>query len=260
LSLSVSVRALVRRLPMGAIPPVVALVVVETLARWGALDSRFVPTPSTVAAGAIELLSSGELWPALAATLVRTLSGFVLATLVGVPCGLVLGRYPGVRPYVMPTVELLRAIPGVALLPLALLWFGSGTGSLVPVVAFAALFPILVDAMHGAEEVPRILVQSGRVLGLTRTGLLFRVVLPASVPQILTGLRLGVVYALTSAIGAEIITGENGLGFLILDYQRTLQSPKMFATMILVALTGFAASAALTRLERKNQGQAPISK
>ncbi len=196
-------------------------------------------------------MGSGELWPELAATLLRVLAGFALAAIAGILLGLTLGHYPGTRPYLMPTFEVLRAIPGVALLPLAVLWFGSGTGSLVPVIAFAAFFPILLDSMHGAEEVPRILIQTGRVLELSRARLFTRVLLPASIAPIATGLRLGVVYALTSAIGAEIITGENGLGFLILDYQRTLQSSKMFATMILVALTGFTASAALGQMERR---------
>jgi NitT/TauT family transport system permease protein len=234
----------------GAWAPLAALLLVEALARSGAIDARFVPTPSSVIAGAIALGRSGELWPQLAATLVRVLFGFALAALAGVSLGLLLGHHAGARPYLMPTIEVLRAIPGVALLPLALLWFGGGTFSLVPIIAFAASFPILLDAMHGAEEVPRILIQTGRVLELAPARLFFQVLLPASVPQVATGLRLGVVYALTSGVGAEIITGENGLGFLILDYQRTLQSPKMFATMILVALTGFALSTALSRLER----------
>lgn len=113
----------------------------------------------SVLAGTVELLRSGELWPELAATLVRVVAGFTLAALAGISLGLLLGHIPAARPYLLPTFEVLRAIPGVALLPLALLWFGSGTGSLVPVIAFAAFFPILVDAMHGAEEVPRILIQ-----------------------------------------------------------------------------------------------------
>ena len=151
----------------------------------------------------------------------------------------------------MPTVEVLRAIPGVALLPLTVLWFGLGSASQIPVVAFAAVFPILLNTLRGAEEVPRILLRAASVMELGNRSLFREVLLPASVPYAFTGLRLGVVYALTSCVGAEIIAGTNGLGFLILDYQRTLMADKMFATMVIVAGLGLVLSSALRMAESR---------
>ncbi len=224
--------------------PVALLILLEI-----SVDARFIPTPSVVATGAYELIRSGELWRHLALTLSRTLAGFAIASLVGIAAGLSLGYYRAARLYCMPTIEVFRAIPGVALLPLAVLWFGLGSSSQIPVIAFAATFPVLLNAMRGAEELPSILVRAGQVMELDSMSLFRHVLVPASVPFIFTGLRLSIVYALTSGVGAEIIAGTDGLGFLILDYQRTLVPEKMFATMILVAILGLGLSTVLRAAE-----------
>lgn len=226
--------------------PAVVLVLLELF-----VDARFIPTPSVVATGAYELVQSGELWRNLALTLSRTLAGFIIAAVIGIAFGLFLGYSRAARPYFMPTIEVLRAIPGVALLPLAVLWFGLGTSSQIPVIAFAATFPVLLNAMRGAEEVPAILIRAGQVMELDSSRLFRQVLVPASVPYIFTGLRLSIVYALTSGVGAEIIGGTDGLGFLILDYQRTLMPEKMFATMILVAGLGLVLSLGLRQAEAR---------
>jgi ABC-type nitrate/sulfonate/bicarbonate transport system permease component len=228
------------------IVPAVLLIAVEVF-----VDARFVPTPSVVATGAYELVRSGELWRHLGLTLSRTIAGFGLAAVVGIATGLFLGYQRTARVWFMPSIEVLRAIPGVALLPLAVLWFGLGSSSQIPVIAFAATFPILLNAMRGAQELPPILVRAGRVMELNTSRLFRQVLVPASLPYIFTGLRLSIVYALTSGVGAEIIGGTDGLGFLILDYQRTLSPDKMFATMILVALVGLLLSLALRRAEAR---------
>ena len=226
--------------------PIVLFLLLEVF-----VDARFVPTPSVVATGAYELIRSGELWPHFALTLGRTLVGFMIAAALGGAFGLFLGHSRAARPYFMPTIEVMRAIPGVALLPLAVLWFGLGTSSHIPVIAFAAVFPVLLNAMRGSEEIPAILLQAGQVMELDSSRLFRSVLVPASLPYIFTGLRLSVVYALTSGVGAEIIAGTDGLGFLILDYQRTLMPEKMFATMILVAVLGLGLSLALRRAEHR---------
>lgn len=228
------------------IVPVALLIVLELF-----VDARFIPTPSAVATGAYELVRGGELWSHLALTLGRTLAGFTVAAALGISTGLLLGYARAARPYFMPTIEVLRAIPGVALLPLTVLWFGLGSSSLIPVIAFAAVFPVLLNAMRGAEEVPAILIRAGRVMELDPSRMFRQVLVPASVPYIFTGLRLSIVYALTSGVGAEIIASTDGLGFLILDYQRTLMADEMFATMILVAGLGLVLSVVLKRAEER---------
>ena len=224
--------------------PIVLLVLLEVF-----VDARFIPTPSVVATGAYELVRGGELWGNLVLTLSRTIAGFTIAAALGVALGLFLGYARTARPYFMPTIEVLRAIPGVALLPLAVLWFGLGTSSHVPVIAFAAVFPVILNAMRGAEEVPQILIRASQVMELDPPRMFRQVLVPASLPYIFNGLRLSIVYALTSGVGAEIIAGTDGLGFLILDYQRTLMANKMFATMILVAVLGLALSLTLRKAE-----------
>lgn len=224
--------------------PAVLLILLEVF-----VDSRFVPTPLAVARGAYELIRRGELWSHLGLTLGRTLAGFALGAAVGIASGLALGYYRWARAYFMPSIEVFRAIPGVALLPLTVLWFGLGSSSHIPVIAFAATFPVLLNAMRGAEELPPILVRAGQVMELDSARLFRQVLLPASLPYIFTGLRLSVVYALTSGVGAEIIAGTDGLGFLILDYQRTLMPEKMFAAMILVASLGLLLSTTLRTTE-----------
>lgn len=218
--------------------PLLFLGTVQLLAQVGWVDARYLPTPRVVALGLVELSSSGELWGHLGITLGRVVRGFALASVLGIGFGLWLGQARTAREFLLPSLEVMRSVPGVALLPLTVLWFGLGSGSQIPVIAFAGFFPLMVNAMHGAEEIPSTLIAAARVMELRGVRLFAKVLLPAAVPQIVTGLKLSVVYALTSAVGAEIIAGTDGLGFLILNYQRTLATSKMFATMIVVAVLG----------------------
>lgn len=231
--------------------PAALLGLLELAAATGLLDARFVPTPRVVAVGLIEIFATGEVWPHAARTLRRILEGYAIAATAGITLGLALGAMRSLRSYVLPVVELLRPIPGVTLLPLTILWFGMGDRSQVPVIAFAAFFATFVNTMHGVKEIPPILVRAARVMELRGVRLFWKVMLPASAPHIFTGLRLSVVYALTSCIGTEIIAGTDGLGFLILDYERSFVTPKMFGVMILVAVLGFALNSAVLAVQRR---------
>ena len=223
--------------------PLALVLGLELLATAGILDARFVPTPRVVAGGFLGLVGSGEVWPHLRDTFLRIVQGYAIAAVLGIGLGLCLGVVRRARAYVMPVLEVLRPIPGVTLLPLTILWFGMGNRSQIPVIAFAAFFPTFVNTVHGVEEVPPSLVQAARVMELRGAALFRKVMLPCSIPQIFTGLRLSVIYALTSCVGTEIIAGTDGLGFLILDYERTFVTDKMFAVMILIAGLGFCLNA-----------------
>ncbi len=250
---AVSVSVFLERIRVAAaqcVLPLALLVILELLAVARIIDPRFVPTPRVVAGGFVELARSGEVWPHLRDTLLRIVQGYAIAGMLGVGIGLCLGYVRSARAYIMPVLEVLRPIPGVTLLPLTILWFGMGNKSQIPVIVFAAFFPTFVNTMHGVEEVPSILVRAARVMELRGATLFWKVMLPSSIPQVFTGLRLSVIYALTSCVGTEIIAGTDGLGFLILDYERTFVTEKMFAVMILIAVLGFCLNAGVMTAQR----------
>lgn len=218
--------------------PVGLLAALELSARASLVDPRYIPTPAVILAGLGELGRSGVLWEHVATTVTRVLTGAAIAILLGVSAGLFLGYHRRLRQFIGPTLDALRSIPSITLLPLTILWFGLGSPSQVPIIAFAALFPILINSVHGADSVPPTLILAARAMEIRGLQLFSKVILPASAPHLFTGVRLGVVTGLTSAVGAEIIAGTDGLGFLLLDFQRSFATDSMFATMIVVAALG----------------------
>jgi ABC-type nitrate/sulfonate/bicarbonate transport system permease component len=231
--------------------PLVLLTAWEAVGRAGLVDVRFVPPPSRIVAAFPALIETDELWGSIAATLVRMGVGFLFAAALGISLGLLVGTSPRLRRLLGPLIELLRPIPGVSLIPVAVLWFGLGNPAKISVVMWATFFPVLLNTILGCQETPPILVRAARVMEINGARFFWKVMLPAALPSIFTGLRLSVGYALISATATEMIEGPNGLGFLIVEAQRTFRTPEMFAGIITVALLGFLATAALQLVEHR---------
>jgi ABC-type nitrate/sulfonate/bicarbonate transport system permease component len=184
-------------------------------------------------------------------SLVRLSIGYVIAVAVGVAGGVALGMSPVLRRVLAPVVEFLRAIPAPALLPFALLVLGVGNNSKIFVIAFVCLWPILLNAIDGVSSVDPTLVDTGRVYRIPARDRLRSVVLPAAAPQIFAGMRTSLSLALILMVISEMVASSNGIGYFVLQSQRSFAIPEMWSGIILLGLLGYVFNAVFLLLERR---------
>lgn len=202
------------------------------------------PAPLKVVRAAVELVTHGGLLNATVQSLGRVLAGFAVALLLGVVIGMLMGYSRAVRENLDPIVESFRPIAPMALLPVAILWLGTGTPTAVAIVSYAAFFPVLVNTMHGVSRVDRKLVAAALTMGIPRASILARVVLPGAAPSILLGARLAMGVAWTAIIAAELAVGaksggggSGGIGqMMFVFYAYSIDLNAIVVCMIMVGL------------------------
>lgn len=209
------------------------------------------PTPLAVERGAMELVEGGVLWRYIGDSLRRVATGYVFAAAAGIPAGLVLGWYPALAQVVNPTIQILRPISPIAWIPVSIILFGVGDRASVFLIFIASFFPIVVSTMAGVRSVPAMYRQAGHNFGLSPVQLLAKVILPASLPQILVGLRIALGIAWLVVVAAEMIASDSGLGYLIMDARNSGQRYDLVvAAMIVIGLIGLALDVGFRRAER----------
>jgi ABC-type nitrate/sulfonate/bicarbonate transport system permease component len=184
-------------------------------------------------------------------SLTRMGAGFAIAVAAGVAFGLLLGRERRVRRAAAPIVEFLRAIPPPALLPFAILVMGVGASMKIFVIAFVCVWPILLNTIDGAAGIDPTLEDSTRVYGIERRDNLLRVVLPAAGPQIFAGIRTAVSLALILMVISEMVASTNGIGYFVLQSQRTFAIPEMWSGILLLGILGYTLNGAFVLIERR---------
>ena len=184
-------------------------------------------------------------------SLVRLFIGYFIAVAVGVGGGIALGLSPVLRRISEPIVEFLRAVPAPALLPFALLVLGVGNDSKIFVIAFVCVWPILLNAVDGVAGVDPTLVDTGRVFRIPASDRLRHVVLPAAAPQIFAGMRTSLSLALILMVISEMVASSNGIGYFVLQSQRSFAIPEMWSGIILLGLLGYAFNAVFLLVERR---------
>lgn len=203
-------------------------------------DPSVLPPPLAVVATFGHLLGNGELGIDAAYSLGRVISAWLLSAVIAVPLGLLMGSSQSVERIINPFVELVRPISPLAWIPLAILWFGIGESGKVFVVAIGAFFPILLNTIAGAKGIDRTLLHAGQVFGCdTRLALFRRVVVPASMPDIVVGLRVGFGTGWAAIIAAELVAAQNGLGYLIANGMDILRADEVLVGMIAIGILGF---------------------
>jgi ABC-type nitrate/sulfonate/bicarbonate transport system permease component len=207
------------------------------------------PAPHTVLLAGIEMVRSGELQRDILASLSRVVQGFVVAALVGVAVGTAVGRSRRLEYLVEPTIELLRPIPPLAFLPMMVLWFGIGETSKVAFIAYAAFFPIFTTTVEGIKYVDPLLIRAAASLGASERDLFRYVVLPAALPNIITGLRIGFGLSFFVIVAAEFIAADSGLGFLINDARTFFLVANMLLGAAVIGAIGFTFNVLLRWLE-----------
>src|ERR1700684_1827266 len=220
-------------------PFVVVGAIWEVVAHAGLFPPRFFPPLEAIAAVFARLTISGVLPHHALDTLARLPSGFVLAALVGVTIGVVMGRSRRAEDILLPLVSIGAPIPGLAYAPLFLLWFGPGNVPAVLLVAFVAAFPIVFNAWTGVKAVKDIWLRAAQAMGADNRRLFRHVVVPGALPYILTGLRLGLAQAWRILVGIEMLAAVSwGLGWLIFGAQEFLNTDVMLAGIVVIALIG----------------------
>ncbi|MET3177479.1 UNVERIFIED_ORG: NitT/TauT family transport system permease protein [Variovorax guangxiensis] len=230
---------------------VIFLALWEALPRLGIVSDAYLSPPSAVIASIAQLVDTGQLWKHLAASLQRSLWGLVLASFSGVVLGLLIGSSKRLAAIVDPVLQLFRQTSAFALFPVFILFLGIGELSKVAIIFWASFWPVLLSTVGGVKQVDRLLVNSALSMGASRRFIFVKVVLPASLPSIFTGVRLAGAYSITALVAAEMIGAHSGLGFLTLNSQETFQIPTMYAGILLLAVVGLVLNYLLALLERR---------
>jgi len=211
----------------------------------------FLPAPWVVIGALLELARKGQLWMHVGATLERVAIGFGVGAVLAVALGLLAGQVRAVRNIIEPVVELLRPIPPLAVLPLFIVWVGIGEPSKVGFITYATFFPMFVTTVHGVTQIDGRLLRAAQSLGARPHHLFFRVILPAALPDVLTGLRLGVALSFFVIVISEFVGAESGLGYLINDGRNFFLVPQMLGAAVLLGLLGYGGNALVRVLERR---------
>jgi ABC-type nitrate/sulfonate/bicarbonate transport system permease component len=226
------------------------LIAWELAARLGYINANLFPPPTAIARALSDLASTGMLWRDVLASIIRVSVGFSIAATVGTGLGLLLGRLNGVARYVLPLVELIRPISVIAWIPIAILWFGLGDKPAWFLIALGAFFPIFTNAYDGARSLADVYVRVSRCFGAPRWLFIRQVLIPATLPHIMTGLRIGLGTGWTCVIAAELISATSGLGYMIQLARTTIETEKVLAGMVVIGLIGFAMNALMLLVER----------
>jgi sulfonate transport system permease protein len=231
--------------------PVLVAVAWETAARLGLLEPQVLPAPSSVAGTAWKLAASGDLFVHLGASLLRAVTGFVIGGAIGLALGVLTGFSPLAQALLDRPIQMVRAIPFLAMLPLVIVWFGVGETAKIFLVALAVLFPVYVNTMLGIRQIDPKLMELAKVIGLDWRAVVRRIILPGSMPSILTGVRYALAHAWLALVVAETLATTRGIGFLAMDAREFLQTNVILLTMIIYAVIGVAADALVRLLEAR---------
>jgi ABC-type nitrate/sulfonate/bicarbonate transport system permease component len=240
-----------RRPGLGLLGLALAVAVVEALPRLGIVDSRFLPPFSEMAGKLAEQLTLAEFWVALGQTLRGWALGLAVAMIAGVVAGVLIGSIPVLRALTASTIEFLRPIPSVALIPLVVLIYGSRPQSALILVVYAAFWQVLVQVLYGVADVDPVVRDTARSYRFSRWAVIRTVIWPTAMPYVVTGFRLAAAVALILEITAELIIGVPGLGRSIGVAQSSGAVAETYALVIVVGLLGVAVNVVARAVERR---------
>ncbi len=231
--------------------PVTLLVVWEVLAQAGWLSPQVLPAPSKVVRTAFKLVTTGSLLNDLGISLLRAVAGFAIGGAIGFALGTLVGFSRIAEAAIDRSVQMIRAIPFLAALPLVIVWLGVGEAEKIFLVALGVTFPIYINTTLGIRQVDPKLIELGRIQGLGTVELIRRIILPGALPSILTGVRYALATAWLALVVAETIGAQSGIGFLAMDAREFLRTDVIVLTIVIYALIGVAADAIARLLERR---------
>lgn len=243
---------------LGIILPGLLIAFWYIISSYGRIPAYLLPPPLQVGQVAVDFAVgtwqitpyAGTLWEHSLASTIRVFRGFALAAVLGVPLGLLTGRIPVVKRFLDPTVNLIRTIPGIGWLPLAMVWFGVGEKTTLFLIALAAFFPIYINSAQGASSVSPLYLRAGKMLGANRFNLFTTIVMPASFPSLAAGLRLGLGLSWAFVVLGELTGVTHGLGAVMMDARMLGHVDMVMVSMLYIALLGWLSDRILTALLR----------
>ncbi|HWO43683.1 MAG TPA: ABC transporter permease [Candidatus Eisenbacteria bacterium] len=215
------------------------LIAWEVTARLGAVNPLIMPAPSRIFVTFLSLIVSGQIPRQILISLERAATGYLLAALVCIPAGVLMGLFERVYRALVVVVEMLRPVPPPVVIPVALLFFGLEDAMKIFVIFFSCAWPILLNTLDGVKSIDPVLLNTARTFGLSRWRAVRQVVLPAASPQILTGLRVSLPITLILVVISEMVGSTDGIGYFILDSQRRFRVSQMYAGMLALAILGY---------------------
>lgn len=220
-----------------ALPYVVAVAIWQVLSFMDIWPRVLFPSPIDVAEAFSADLRSGKLVGNLLISLKSLGLGFLVGAAIAVPLGYLMGLSRSSRNFFDPLVNLLQAIPGLAWIPFAILWFGLGQGAITFIIVMSVFFPVLHNLLTGIRLVQPVLIEASRTLGAKRFDVIAHVICPATLPNLMTGIRLGIAFGFRSLVGGEMIAGTDGIGYAIFNAQQYFQSARIVVGMLAVGIT-----------------------
>lgn len=239
----------------GCAKPLISLGFV--LALWsivgvaGIFPETIFPAPWLVWEATVEMAASGLLWKDLSTSMSRAAIGFAIGSSLGVGLGLLTGRVELIRTLLNPFLQLLRPIPAIALVPLAIVWFGIGEGSKYFVISYTVFLTVWFNTHHGMQFVPEVYLRASRSLSASPAREFLTVVVPAAAPHIMAGIRLGVALAFLSLVAAELSGASSGLGYRLQEARQYIRTDRMFSLLIILGLLGATVDYFVNRIGRK---------
>lgn len=233
--------------------PGVAIIVLVVAGWWAAVaatGSVIFPTPWQVVLGTVDLVRDGTLWLHIGASLGRVAAGFLLAVAVAVPLGLWMGRVRVAYDTLNPLFQILRPISPIAWIPIAILWFGVGNASPIYLIFISSVFPMIVQTVSGVHGIEKRYLRAAENFGVSRRTLMTRVVIPATLPEVIVGMRIGLGVAWLVVVAAEMIALRSGLGYLIMDSRNAgNRYDLVIAGMVIIGLIGLLLDGLMRMLE-----------
>jgi ABC-type nitrate/sulfonate/bicarbonate transport system permease component len=227
------------------------LVLWEVLSRLGKISLLFFPPPSLILSTLWQMIVSGKLWPHMLATFERLALGFSMGGFAGLILGLGMGWSSRLRAVADPIIAALHPIPKIAIFPLIMIIFGIGEASKVVAIAIAAFFPMLINSMAGVRQLSPVYFEVTQNYGANRRKTFSRVIIPGSLPLILTGIRLAINMAMVIAIAVELLAAKEGLGVIIWFSWQTLRIEDLYASLIVIAVLGISINLLLQHITHK---------
>lgn len=226
-----------RRFGVEILPFAVGIAIWQMLSSLNIWPPVLFPSPLQVFQAFVADLASGVLLLNLGVSLKSLGIGFLVGAIIAIPLGYLMGLSRASRDFFDPLVNLLQAIPGLAWIPFAILWFGLGQGAVTFIIVMSVFFPVLHNLLTGIRTVQPVLIEAVQTLGARRMDVIAHVIFPATLPNLMTGIRLGIAFGFRSLVGGEMIASTDGIGYAIFNAQQYFQSPRIVVGMLAIGIT-----------------------
>ncbi len=228
---------------------------IATLLLWQFVASLskpiFFPPPAMVFQAFVEMVADRSLFEYVAVSYWRILAGWLVGSILGIPVGLIVGRIPFVRTLLEPYIQFFRFIPPIAFVTLSLIWFGLGETSKIALIVYTTTFIVILNTLAGVLAVGREKIRAGLCLGANNRQILLHIVIPATIPYMITGMRLAMGNSFMTVVSAEMIAAQSGIGYLIFNSRLFMQTDRIFVGIITLGIMGLVADFVVRFLARK---------